>query len=360
MKKILIIVIVLLLIVIYFLLTKDYEKSPTTLGPEKIVQALSGTSTSQRVISQSVLYPPFHKDNNFLYYYGQKIDGADMGTVNVISDEFFADKRGVFDPHNKIEGLSPENIRIVTNWPFTILANDTQVYLYVRGFINGRPITTVKNPKSLRPVWKIDDVRHILTDDQEIYVAAVQFVIPMNITNPLPIAESLYIKGQNSVMYKDKLIRGADPLTFQILKESPPKLYSDFRILYAKDKSRVYYMGVPIIGADPKTFKVYESRYYEDFAHDSNQVYYNGEAITGADPKSFVILRDQPYEGCGKDPYSKDSKNVFYKNATVLGADPDTFQNLLNGFGKDSSNSYLHGERISIPPKDLDVQCFYG
>ena len=78
--------------------------------------------------------------------------------------------------------------------------------------------------------------------------------------------------------------------------------FETFKILgdenYAKDKNSVFYIGRIIKNADPKSFEVLNNGYSKDL----NNVFLDNETIIFADPKSFEQLEF---------PYSKDKNNIF-------------------------------------------------
>lgn len=76
--------------------------------------------------------------------------------------------------------------------------------------------------------------------------------------------------------------------TFEILEDKN----------YARDKNSVFYIGRIIKNADPKSFEVLNNGYSKDFIN----VYLDTEKVIFADPKTFEQLRF---------PYSKDKNNVF-------------------------------------------------
>ena len=76
-----------------------------------------------------------------------------------------------------------------------------------------------------------------------------------------------YVIGHNAVLFDGKVIKGASPARFKVLRDG-----------YARDDWKVYYMGKAIKGANSNSFKVLDNGY----AKDSWDVYYHGSKIKGA------------------------------------------------------------------------------
>jgi hypothetical protein len=67
-------------------------------------------------------------------------------------------------------------------------------------------------------------------------------------------------------------VRGADPLSFKALGESP----------YGKDQKNVFYKGEIIHGADVKSFKTIKDESLPELARDKNRYYFSGTPVTRA------------------------------------------------------------------------------
>lgn len=85
---------------------------------------------------------------------------------------------------------------------------------------------------------------------------------------------------------------GADAGTFQILGDED----------YAKDSRRVFYRGRVIKDADPSTFEILLDTTYANYAKDKTHVYLEGYPVFGADPATFRVI---------KTPYGRDATTVY-------------------------------------------------
>lgn len=153
----------------------------------------------------------------------------------------------------------------------------------------------------------------------------------------------------DKVYYNEKIVDGADFITFEILNYN-----------YAKDKNNVYREGLLMGQADPSTFEVINGLFSKDknmvyqgyngklpyidpntveaidenFFKDKNGIYIHGTKIQGVDIISFEVIGES---------YSKDKNNVYYHITSILGADVNTFKSLDYHFSKDAKNIYFHG-----------------
>lgn len=96
---------------------------------------------------------------------------------------------------------------------------------------------------------------------------------------------------------------------------------------YAKDKNYVYEDGRVIVGADPNTFIILKDRknQYSTFSKDANHVFNSGKLLPTADAPTFEALLTVGkifLEG----EYAKDKNHIYDLSGEIVsGADPATF-----------------------------------
>ncbi|MCK4635629.1 MAG: DKNYY domain-containing protein [Candidatus Moranbacteria bacterium] len=141
-----------------------------------------------------------------------------------------------------------------------------------------------------------------------------------------------------SVYYNEKIVEGADSLTFRKIHK-----------YYAVDKSNVYvrdynkldsYFMQKIKEADAKTFKPLKYNY----SIDKNFVYHEDKIIKNADSNTFESLNYF---------YSIDKNNVYAVTSIIEGADPKTFQLVEDyydelNYAKDKNNCYEYGDIVDM------------
>jgi hypothetical protein len=113
-----------------------------------------------------------------------------------------------------------------------------------------------------------------------------------------------YARDHAHVFYRDTLVRGADPATFEVIsqwyardcrtgyfygKAIPNSHGPCFQMVadyYARDHKRVFFHGRWLKSADPMHFQAVGMNYFTDQRH----VYYDGKAIKDADATSFLLI----------------------------------------------------------------------
>ncbi|MBO4314927.1 MAG: DKNYY domain-containing protein, partial [Prevotella sp.] len=167
----------------------------------------------------------------------------------------------------------------------------------------------------------------------------------------------LYAADAKYVYYKNKIVEGADPKTFVVLKGGNN---------YGQDKNRVYYetrgttirnlnalkhknmddglheafhtdgktvynpelMAMPV-GTDFAT--IHRVERYRDWYADKNRVYYENRLLPEANPQTFRIfpihyVSEEHVSNNNKDfDYSHDGNRVYYRDSLMRGVDVASF-----------------------------------
>lgn len=183
-----------------------------------------------------------------------------------------------------------------------------------------------------------------------------------------------YGKDKNIVYYKDKVLEGVDPKSFEVLgrgysKDNKNVFYYSSKIDgldvasaelvdidhlsalghdYIKDKNSIYYKDKKLEGIDPRDFMVLDNRHSKAiYVKNYYGVYYNEDKIVEADKDSFVIIDKDDKS------FSKDNYNVYLKGKVISGADPKTFKvkdNIypyINYYSEDKDYIYINYEKIN-------------
>jgi len=190
-----------------------------------------------------------------------------------------------------------------------------------------------------------------------------------------------YAKDKNTVFLKGKIIKDADPNTFELI---PDTFY------LSRDKDNIFSQTNKLESIkDPETFKIiknknsviilYKDKYHlykpngeivnkdyeidtasfeflsnsdgerSAYSKDKNNVYcceFNDlKILSYVDVKTFQVLENS---------YSKDKNNVYYKNSKLADRDAATFQVLENSYSKDKNNVYYKNSKLA----DRDAATF--
>ena len=169
-------------------------------------------------------FTAFFKDKNNVYYEGEKIDGIDMNSIEVINGMCIKDKNSVFYEGKKLRNISPNNFNIFD------------------GGISYDKILVDKNGayKLLENENQKDKI--IPLDSKNIDLKTLERI-------DSPMDSSNYFKDKNGVYFlngeKFVKINGADIDTFEVTMSGK----------YGKDRNNVYFEGKKMEGENPKKFE---------------------------------------------------------------------------------------------------------
>lgn len=301
-------------------------------------------------------------DKNYVYFDDAIIHEADPETFTLIR-EYAKDKSNVYFRGKKIEGAESET--------FTCLSNNFQDANWV--YVNGERTDTKPKPETVR-----HDLGGIFeTDGKKIYrkYFGEQPTIADAETFTY-LGHEYYGKDKERVYYRDKVVYNSDPETFVALstnygKDKNTVFFQEdtFRAdaasfvalseLYAKDKNNVFRYGRVVKDADPETFDIktkcdknsffrfgdklegIDIKSYETlsdiYCKDKSKVFFRDDVIEGANPKTFLILIQD---------YSRDREHVFIENKMVANADPNSFEILDSDISRDKNYLFYKEHRI--------------
>ena len=173
---------------------------------------------------ERIEYTGFFKDKNNVYYDGEKIEGIDMNSIEVINGMCIKDKNSVFYEGKKLRNISPNNFNIFD------------------GGISYDKILVDKNGayKLLENENQKDKI--IPLDSKNIDLKTLERI-------ESPMDSSNYFKDKNGVYFlngeKFVKINGADIDTFEVTMSGK----------YGKDRNNVYFEGKKMEGENPKKFE---------------------------------------------------------------------------------------------------------
>ena len=198
--------------------------------------------------SFEILDDSYQKDNNKVYFGGKEIVGAHPYSFEIIpgtSYETYAkDHSNVYNNGEVLEGISPEGFKLIGD---SYYADKDNVY-YQGGYysINLAEVAGA-NPKTFSQLEG-----SYYKDDKNIYyegkILSSASVISFNVLGGY--YESYYAKDALNVWYEGTKMSNADAPTFELIDS-----YGSYSS-YAKDKNRVYYYGDVLKGENPLTFDI--------------------------------------------------------------------------------------------------------
>ena len=171
-------------------------------------------------------YTSFFKDKNNVYYDGEKVEGIDMNSIEVISGMWIKDKNNVFYEGQKLKGISSDNFNYFDGGLSyeTILFDKNGIYKFLKNEDNEKAVEIIR------------------LDGKELDLKTLE-----RITSPLDSSD--YFKDKNGVYFMDgkKFVKvnGADKDSFEVTESGK----------YGKDKNNVYFEGKKLEGKKSKEFE---------------------------------------------------------------------------------------------------------
>lgn len=148
------------------------------------------------------------------------------------------------------------------------------------------------------------------------------------------IINPLFARDKRNVYCVSGICKQCDVTTFKVLDDGKCR-YHESPCGYARDRNNVYFHDSGegnarlLRGADPDGFQVLKHA----FATDGRHVFVFGRRISKAKPESFKVLNRF---------YSLDESRAYYLDFEIIGADLKTFKPITNEYAKDSRRVYWH------------------
>ena len=343
------------------------------------------------------------KDKNSVYYFGQKVEGGNAKTFEVISDgEYSKDDKNVYASGEIIKGADPKTFREFPETSYSRDKNNLYYYFGEDKFLgkivennfeflnhsivrNGNEIYFYGKKLKLKDAKKFKLIKnsHIMFTSSSIIVYGKD-------------DENVYVVTPDDASENTRIIENADKDTFEVMENNR----------YSKDKNNIYYLGnygiVKLEDVDRVSFVISEQF---PFSYDRKNVYYAGKKVDGVTSAGLKVIR-RPNEPINfisdnknlyrlveifdennrelksvkavavKNPkvdfktfeifdewqnYFHDKNNVYYENKLyqiplkkIEEADRKSFILLNSEFSKDNKNVYYYGNKI----KDLNSEEF--
>jgi len=200
----------------------------------------------------SVIKWEYAKDKNNVYYYGKKINGADVSTFQIIKEgnekeKTAKDKNFVYWHGVKLKDADPKTFQLLEHG-----YKKDKKHIYIN-----RTLINNADPESFRVLTML-----LAKDIAHVYYGAE--TIKNSDTKTFEHLKNLYSRDKSFVYSRKEIIKDADRDTFQVLGEG----------IYAKDKAHVYSGGDLIQNADVETFEIVDEDNW--FSKDKyNDYYYN-------------------------------------------------------------------------------------
>ena len=168
----------------------------------------------------------FFKDKNNVYYEGEKVEGIDTNSIEVISGMWIKDKNNVFYGGQKLKGISSDNFNYFDGGLSyeTILFDKNGIYKFLKNKDDEKALEIIR------------------LDGKELDLKTLERITSV-------FDSSNYFKDKNGIYYMDEnkfvKVNGADKDSFEVTESGK----------YGKDKNNVYFEGKKLEGKKPKEFE---------------------------------------------------------------------------------------------------------
>ena len=323
----------------------------------------------------------FGKDKNGIYYIGEKINGINPNNVRVIEemgqDNYilqsennyyltFNSNSDLYDRKNdKIEAKKINNLNIdFSTFKYFGILNyykDKNSFYYH----SDNDLKKIKSEIDVKSADKVLELNDFVKDKNNLYYFSNGKINKINLNidvNSLVFFDnnsssySSYIKDRNKVYFVDnkngkvKIVKNADKNTFQIVNGN-----------YGVDRKNVYYDGEKLDSVGIEGLKIFDDNYlkdnknvYEIYTTDDEKIKIRAIKNLNIDVASF--------EDIFKEAFYKDKNSVYYVDMTedkqelkkLEGADADTFE--LGIFSKDKNSVFIGKQRLEgVSPKGFEI-----
>lgn len=321
------------------------------------------------------------KDKNGVYYIGEKINGINPNNVRVIQEIgqanyilqngnnyylTFNNNEGMYDRKNdKIEAKKINNLNIdFSTFKYFGILNyykDKNSFYYR----SDNDLKKIKSEIDVKSADKVLELNDFVKDKNNLYYFSNGKINKINLNidvNSLVFLDnnnssySSYIKDRNNVYFVDnengkvKIVKNADKNTFQIVNGN-----------YGVDRKNVYYDGEKLDSVGIEGLKIFDDNYLKDNKN-VYEIYTTDDGKTKIRAIKNLNIDVASFEDIFKEAFYKDKNSVYYVDMTedkqelkkLEGADADTFEPGI--FSKDKNSVYIDKQKLKgVSPKGFEV-----
>ena len=321
------------------------------------------------------------KDKNGIYYIGEKINGINPNNIRVIEemgqDNYilqsennyyltFNSNSDLYDRKNdKIEAKKINNLNIdFSTFKYFEILNyykDKNSFYYR----SDNDLKKIKSEIDVKSADKVLELNDFVKDKNNLYYFSNGKIEKINLNIDVKSLEffddidssySSYIKDRNNVYFVDnkngkvKIVKNADKNTFQIVNGN-----------YGVDGKNVYYDGEKLDSVGIEGLKIFDDSYLKDNKN-VYEIYTTDDGKTKIRTIKNLNIDVASFEDIFKEVFYKDKNSVYYVDMTedkqelkkLEGADADTFEPGI--FSKDKNSVYVDKQRLEgVSPKGFEI-----
>ena len=253
-------------------------------------------------------------DSKNVYYLGEKLDFVGLDGLKIFNETYLKDKKNVYE----ISANDNDKVKVE---PIKNLNIDVASFEDIFGGLNY---------KDKNSVYYVDE------NNGEVSLKILKGA------DPATFEFGIISKDKNSVFIGNQKLEGVSSKGFEILDDT---------FNFVKDYKNVYYLDRENDGITYKV-KVLDTKgidipsleflgdSYNKYYRDKNNIYFLNdkddkmefEKLVGANPKTFEIIDDY---------FARDDKNVYFFNKKVIGVDAKTFEEVGYDIIKDKNGLHI-------------------
>ena len=253
-------------------------------------------------------------DSKNVYYFGEKLDFVGLDGLKIFNEIYLKDKKNVYE-------ISVNDNDKAKVDPIKNLNIDVATFEDIFGGLNY---------KDKNSVYYVDE------NNGKVSLKILKGA------DPATFEFGIISKDKNSVFIGNQKLKGVSSKGFEVLNDS---------LDFVKDYKNVYYLDresdeitykVEVLdtkGVDIPSFEFLGDS-YNKYYRDKNNIYFLNdnddkmklEKLAGANPKTFEIIDDY---------FARDDKNVYFFNKKVIGVDAKTFEEVGYDIVKDKNGLHI-------------------
>ena len=253
-------------------------------------------------------------DSKNVYYLGEKLDFVGLDGLKIFNEGYLKDKKNVYE-------ISVNDNDEVKVKPIKNLNIDVATFEDIFGGLNYK------------------DKNSVYYDDENNGEVSLKI---LKGADPATFEFGIISKDKNSVFINNQKLEGVSSKGFEVLAD----LFN-----FVKDYKNVYYLDresdgitykVKVLdtkGIDIPSFEFFGDSYNKYFKDKDNIYFLNDkdnkmefEKLAGVNPKTFEIIDDY---------FARDDKNVYFFNKKVIGVDAKTFEEVGYDIVKDNNGLHI-------------------
>ena len=274
-------------------------------------------------------------DSKNVYYFGEKLDFVGLDGLKIFNEIYLKDKKNVYE-------ISVNDNDKVKVEPIKNLNIDVATFEDIFGGLNY---------KDKNSVYYVDE------NNEKISLKILKGA------DPATFEFGIISKDKNSIFIGNQKLKGVSSKGFEVLNDSLD-FVKDYKNVYYLDRAEDGITFIPrvqnIEGVDVATLE-FAGGHYSKYYKDKNNVYFMDNRDGKIKFKKLAYVNPKTFEMVD-DTFARDDKNLYIFEYKLDGIDPKTFKKLSYEMVKDKNGLYFlediekENENIEIKVQKLNIK----